>query len=109
MRYSTETKVRKYVKGYGFLSFAKKVGDKYGKTLIDTATKTGIDAAKTAAKRVVQKTAEATGDLIRNKIADKITSIGKPKEKEKEKTKEIEEIYIPPDKRQQIVDDLRLF
>ena len=48
---------------------------------MDTATKTGIDAAKTASKRVVQKTAEATGDLIGNKIADKITSIGKPKEK----------------------------
>ena len=31
-----------------------------------TATKTGIDAAKTASKRVVQKTAEAAGDLIRN-------------------------------------------
>ena len=27
---------------------------------MDTATKTGIDAAKTASKRVVQKTAEAT-------------------------------------------------
>ena len=63
---------------------------------MDTATKTGIDAAKTASKRVVQKTAEATGDLIKNKIADKITSIGKPKEKEK--TKEIEEIYILPKK-----------
>ena len=66
---------RKYVKGYGFLSFARKFGDKYGKKLIDTATKTGIDAAKTASKRVVQKTAEATGDLIENEIADKITSI----------------------------------
>ena len=77
---------------------------------MDTATKTGIDAAKTASKRVVQKTAEATGDLIGNKIADKITSIGKPKEKEKTKeTKEIEEIYIPPEKRQEIIDDLRLF
>ena len=52
---------------------------------MDTATKTGIDAAKTASKRVVQKTAEATGDLIGNKIADKITSIGKPKEKETKK------------------------
>ena len=31
---------------------------------MDTATETGIDAAKTASKRVVQKTAEATGDLI---------------------------------------------
>ena len=58
-------------------------------------------------QRVVQKTAEATGDLIGNKIADKITSICKPKEKEK--TKEIEEIYTPPEKRQQIIDDLRLF
>ena len=49
---------------------------------MDTATKTGI-----------QKTAEATGDLIGNRIADQITSIGKPKEKEK--TKEKEGIYIP--------------
>ena len=109
MRYSTESRFRKYVKEYDFLSFARKCGDKYGTKLMDTATKTGIDAAKTASKRVVQKTAEATGDLIGNKIADKITSIGKPKEKEKEKTKEIEEIYIPPEKRQQIIDDLRLF
>ena len=46
---------------------------------MDTATKTGIAAAKTASKRVVQKTAEATGDLIGNKIADKITSVGKTK------------------------------
>ena len=37
---------------------------------MDTATKTGMDAAKAASRRVVQKTAEATGDLIGNKIAD---------------------------------------
>ena len=105
MRYSIEPRFRKYVEGYGFLSFARKLGNKYGKTLMDTATKAGIDAAKT--KRVVQKTAKATGDLIGNKIADKITSIGKSKEKEK--TKKVEEIYIPPEKRQQIIDDLKLF
>ena len=80
MRYSTEPRFRKYVKGYGFLSFARKFVNKYGKKLMDTATKTGIDAAKTASKRVV-----ATGDLIGNKIADKITSIGKPKGKETKK------------------------
>ena len=107
MRYSVEPKFRKYVKDEGFLSFAKKFGNKYGKKLIDTTTKTGIDAAKTASKRVVQKTSKATGDLIGNKTADKITSIGK--RKEKEKTKEIEEIYIPPENRQQIIDHLRLF
>ena len=107
MKYSTEPKFRKYVKGYGFLSFARKFGNKYSKKLIDTATKTGIDAAKTVSKRVVQKTAEATGDLIGNKIADKITSIGKTKEKDK--INKPDEIYIPPEKRQQIIDDLKLF
>ena len=71
MRYSTELKFRKYVKGYGFFPFAKKSGNKYGKRLMDTATKTGMDAAKIASKRVIQKTAETTGDLIRNKIAEK--------------------------------------
>ena len=101
IRYSVEPKFRKYIKGYGFLSFARKFGDKHGKKLMDTATKTGTDAAKTASKRVVQETAEATADLVGNKIADKITTLGKPKE--------IEEIYIPPQKRQQIIDDLILF
>ena len=56
---------------------------------MDTATKTGIDVAKTAPKRVVQKTAEAIGHLTGNKIADKITSIGKSKNKQKEKDDEI--------------------
>ena len=48
MGYTTEPRFRKYVEGYGFLSFARKIGDKYDKKLMDTATKTGIDTAKTA-------------------------------------------------------------
>ena len=67
------------------MSFARKFGDKYGKKLMDTATKARIDAAKTASKWVVQKIAEATGDLIGNVIADNITSVGKSKEKKKRK------------------------
>ena len=55
---------------------------------------------------MVQKSAEATGDLTGNKIADKVTSLGKSKNKE---TSEEEEIIIPPEKRQQIINDLRLF
>ena len=74
---------------------------------MDTATQTGIDTVKTASKRVVQKTAEVTGDLIGNKIADKITSVGKSKEKEK--INKQEEIYIPTEKIQQIIDDPKLF
>ena len=67
---------------------------------MDTTTKTGINSAKTASKRVVQKTAEAAGDLVWNKIADKITSLGKTKIKEKED--ERQEICIPPEKKQQV-------
>ena len=81
-----------------FCHLQENLVDKYGKTM-DTATKTGIDAAKTASKIVVQKNAEATGDLIGNKIADKITSVGKTKSKEKEN--ERQEIYVPPE-----IDDL---
>ena len=53
------------------MSFSRKFGDKYGKKLIDTSTKSGIDTAKTASKGVVQTTAEATRDLIGNEIAYK--------------------------------------
>ena len=68
---------------------------------MDTATKTGIDVAKTASKRVVQKTAETTGDLTGNKIADKATSVGKIKSKEEEyEINERQQMYIPPDIRQ---------
>ena len=92
------------------MSFAKKFGYKYGKKLLDTATKVRIGAAETASKEVVQKTPEATGDLIGNKIADKISSSGKTKSKEKEdETNKIQEIYIPSEKRQQIFDALILF
>ena len=77
MRYSIEPKDKVYVKGYGFLSFAKIMGthlsNKYGQKRLDTAKKSTAGAMKTASKRAIQKTAEAIGDLIGNKIADKIT------------------------------------
>ena len=79
MRCSIEPRDRIYVKGYGFLSFAKNMGkslsNKYGQKLLDSAKKSTTDAIKTASKRAIQKTAEATGNLIGNKIADKITSV----------------------------------
>ena len=81
MRYSIEPRDRIYVKGYGFLSFAKNMGkslsNKYGQKLIDSAKKSTTDAIKTASKRAIQKIVEATGDLIGNKIADKTTIVSK--------------------------------
>ena len=42
--------------------------------------------------------------------ADKITSVGKIKSKEKEnETNKRQEIYIPPEKKQKIIEELRLF
>ena len=122
MRYSIEPRDRKYVKRYGFLSFAKNMGkslsNKYGQKLLDSAKKSTTDAIKTASKKAIQKTAEATGDLIGNKIADKITSISKkpvkelPNNDEREKENvEIttrKKIYVSPEERQQIIDELRL-
>ena len=73
MRYSTESRDRIYVKGYGFLSFAKNMGknlsNKYGQKLLNSAKKSTTGAIKTISKRAIQKTAEATGDLIGNKFA----------------------------------------
>ena len=117
MRYSIEPTI--YVKGYGFLSFAKNIGkslsNKYGQKLLDGAQKSTADAIKTASKRAIQKAAEATGDLIRNKIADKITSVSKKKSAEElhnydETEEEDVEItthkkrYISPEEREQIID-----
>ena len=53
------------------MSFARYLSNKYGKKLIDTATKTGLDASKTASKRVFYNTAEAIGELTGNKTAEK--------------------------------------
>ena len=115
MRYSIEPKDRVYLKGYGFLSFAKHMGrhlsNKYGQKNFDSAKKSIADAIKTASKRSIQKTAEATGDLIGNKIADKITSASKKSNKIKDKDIEItthKERYLSPEERQQIIDELRL-
>ena len=129
MRYLIEPKDRIYVKGYGFLSFAKNTGkslsNKYSQQLIalknldknlDSAKRSTTDAIKTASKRAIQKTAEAIGDLIGNKIADKITSVFKKSAKglqNNETEVDVERAsprkrYIYPEERQQITGELRL-
>ena len=114
MRYSIEPRDRIYVKGYGFLSFAKNMGknlsNKYSQKLIDSTKKSTMDAIKTASKTAIQKTAEATGDLIDNKTIDKITSVSKhfPKKLYSRNEDEIEipkERYISTEKRQQLSED----
>ena len=38
-RYSDEPRTRRYVEGYGLLSFARNLSKKYEKKLLDTVTK----------------------------------------------------------------------
>ena len=81
MRYSIEPRDSRYVKGYGFLAFAKDIGknisNKYSQKIVHSVKKSATDAIKTAPKRAIQVTGEANEDLIGNKIADKITSYSK--------------------------------
>ena len=113
MRYSFEPHYRIYVQGQGFMSFARNIGNKYGKKILDNSLSAGKDFAKIAGKKVLTKSAEATGDLIGNKIADKITKSAITKNKEQKEdgriTEETQEIVIPPEKREQIIRDLKLF
>ena len=57
------------------------------------------------------KSVEATGDLIGNKIADRITKSTRNKEQKEDDRimKETQELVIPPEKREKIIKDLKLF
>ena len=67
---------------------------------LDTATKTELDARKPALKKIVYKAAEATGQLAGNKIAEKIV-------KPDASSRNVEEIIISPEKREEILNGLR--
>ena len=101
MRYAIEPKKRIYVKGYGFMSFARNFSDKYSKSLIDRGINVSKTFAKAAGKRILKESAKATSDLIGNKIADKITA--KPI-----KNDVTNERYVSPEERQEIINKLRL-
>ena len=112
------------VKGYGFLSFARKMGKNVGKNVgknlnskcsqehLDHAKQSAVDAPKTTSKRATQKNpAESTDYVIGNKIADKITRVSKtlPKNNlEANKEEILRERYISLELRDKIIDDLRL-
>ena len=92
-----QPRTRKYVKGYG--SFARNFY-KYKKKLLDT----GLDALKAASEKVVHKTTEGTGEFIGNKIAEKIV---KSKHVIDENPRNVEEIIIAPEQKEEKFNELR--
>ena len=120
MRYSLEPSYRRYLQGQGFMSFAKNIGNKYGRKIfdkskdvgkkmsnkyggkiLDKSMDAGKDFAKISRKKVLTKSAEATGGLIGNKIADRITKSSRNKaQKEDDRImEETQELIIPPEKK----------
>ena len=117
--YSVQSRDQIFVKGYGFLSFARKYGkniskslsSKYSHKLLDHAKQCATDALKSVSKRAIQEIAEATGDLIGNKIADKIVRASKTSPQNNlvnNKEEILREKYISPEERQIYIDELRL-
>ena len=98
---------------YGRKIFDKSidVSNKYGKKILDKSMDASKDFEKIAGKKVLHKSAEATGEIIGNKVADRITKSSRNKaQKEDDRImEETQEIYIPPEKREQIIKDLKLF
>ena len=81
------------------------------KKILDNSISAGKDFAKIAGKNVLTKSAEATGGLIGNKIADRITKSTRNKEQKEDDRimEETQELIISPEKRKQIIRDLKLF
>ena len=50
MRYSLEPHYRRYVQGQGFMPFARKIGNKYGRKILDNSLNAGKDFSKIAGK-----------------------------------------------------------
>ena len=80
--YSIELRARKYVKRFG--SYA--------------------DALKTVTKKVAHKAAKATGEVIGNRIANKIVE---PKPVSDVNLRNVAEVSIPLEKREEIWNELR--
>ena len=93
------------------IDVSKSMKKKCDKKILDNSLSAGKDFAKIAGKKILTKSAEATGDMIGNKIADRITKSTRNKaQKEDDRTmEETQEIIIPPEKREEIIKDLKLF
>ena len=104
MTYSKDNQTRKYVKGYGFMSFAKNFGCKYGKKFLNKGSSASKRIKSTASKFNQSK----YGKILKSQ-GSKFGKIAGKKIIEEEREIEEKEIIIPSEKRQQILDDLRLF
>ena len=55
MRYSLEPRYRKYVQGQGFISFAKNIGNKYGRKRFDKSIDVGKNMSNKYGRKILDK------------------------------------------------------
>ena len=98
------TKIKKIRQRIWIFAVYDKSIQQIRKKLSDPTTKTELNAAKAASRKAVNKTTEATGELIGKKIAEKIV---KTKPVPDRNLRNVEQIVLSTEKRQEILNKLR--
>ena len=65
MKYSLESRYRKYVKRQGFMLFAKNIGNKYGKKIFDKSIDVGRNMSNKYGKKILDKIIDAGKDFAK--------------------------------------------
>ena len=115
MRYPNEPRNQSYDKDYGFLFFVKKMGEnlssKYGQKTLATTKNSVTECSKIQHRQLVIKIlikrAEINTSAASQKISGKSKASTTPALKDETLMEIPRENYIPPEKRQQVVDELR--
>ena len=64
MRYSLEPHYRKYVQGQGFMSFARNIGNKYGKKIFGKILEVGKSMKKRYGKKILDNSLNAKVKIL---------------------------------------------
>ena len=73
MRYSLEPRYRRYVQGQGFMSFAKNIGNKYGRKVFDKSIDVGKKMSNKYGKKILDKSMDAGKDFAKKSRLKSIT------------------------------------
>ena len=121
-RCSVQLRERIFVKGYVFLSFTKNMGEniskkfnknlssKYSPKLLDHTEQSATDALKTASKERFKKQQKQLVISLEIKLLIRLQESQRIHHRiiQKQMKKKYREIYIPPELKHKIIDDLRL-
>ena len=65
MRYSLEPSYRKCVQGQGFMSFAKNIGNKYGRKILVKSIDVGKNMSNKYGRKILDKSIDVSKDFAK--------------------------------------------